>query len=169
MVTRTQPIQTRKTRYFRLRVVRCFCICCAIPALTDPTCAGAPPLALGFKGDNAPLLLGTALGFIGSSPVTLLRRGVRPTVTGRPALSPPEPAGGPPAKSPALSPSEKSEYGVVSVPRACLLAFSCLAWTDRKCCRSSCHLISSLPIFDLVDRGPTDLLNAQKGHEDATR
>ena len=44
------------------------------------------------------------------------------------------------------------------MPRACLRAFSCLTWTARKCWRSSCHLMSSLPSLERVDeRLPTAL------------
>lgn len=51
-----------------------------------------PPtaLALGLSGDKAPLRpgVGMLVGFRGSSPVTLLRNGARPTTdTGRPVLS----------------------------------------------------------------------------------
>jgi len=55
---------------------------------------------------------------------------------------------------------EKPEEGVVSVPNACRRAFSCLPWTDRKWRRSSCHLISSRPSLDRVDRGPAVDLGA---------
>ena len=40
---------------------------------------------------------------------------------------------------------------VVSVPRAWRRAFSCLTWTVRKCCKSSCHLMSSRPSLERVE------------------
>lgn len=119
-----------------------------------PFCTAAPTLALGLSGDNAPGLgVGTAVGLSGSSPVTLLRSGVRPTARGREVLSIPRPL--PPGGSPA---SIKSEDIEASVPSVCRRAFSCLACTNRKCDKSSCHLISSRPSLDLEANGPTVLL-----------
>ena len=47
---------------------------------------------------------------------------------------------------------------MTSVPSACLRAFSCFIWTVRKCWRSSCHLMSSLPSLERVEeRFPTVL------------
>lgn len=50
-----------------------------------------------------------------------------------------------------FSPLVKPENGVVSVPKACLRAFSCLPCTDRKCESNSCHFISSRPNLERVD------------------
>jgi hypothetical protein len=142
---------------------RCFCTPAAaevVPPTGPPVCADtAPansplcPLALGFSGDNIPLLTGNGglrFGTTERSPVTFLRIGGRVEDAGRPAFSPEE-------RSPCFSVSEKSENGVVSAPRAIRRAFSCLAWIDRKCVSNSCHLISSRPILDRVDSAPIDL------------
>lgn len=107
-------------------------------------------LAFGFKGDNAPLLLATGgageMAFGNSPPVTLRRMGGRPAVGARPGLSP--------INSPSLSKSGNPEIVDVSAPSACRRAFSCLACTERKCRSSSCHLMSSRPIFERLDIGP---------------
>jgi hypothetical protein len=82
-------------------------------------------LALGFKGDNAPALDGagwieTVLLGIVMSPVTRLRIGGRPVGVDLPF-----------SKSLIFS-SGKPRIGDESFPKACLLDFSCFAWTDRK-------------------------------------
>ena len=112
-----------------------------------------PPLDLGFKGDNA--FRGStviAAGNVGMSlPVTFRRIAGRVAADegGRP---------GPRAGSVVFScGAENPENGVVSAPNACLRDFSCLLCTDLKCRRSSCHLMSSRPSLDRVERGPADL------------
>jgi hypothetical protein len=83
-----------------------------------------------------------------SPPVTLRRMGGRePAVVGR----------FPPTSVDLSVVAENPENGIVSAPNACRRAFSCLAWTERKWRRSSCHLISSRPSLDRVERGPADL------------
>jgi hypothetical protein len=148
-VCKTRP----RNHFLGILLIRfCFGGCDAKEAVV-PFCTAAPTLALGLSGDNVPGLgVGTAVGLSGSSPVTLLRSGVRPTAREREALSVPGPL--PPNGSLA---SIKSEGVEVSVPSACRRAFSCLAWTNRKCDKSSCHLISSRPILDLVVNVPTVL------------
>ena len=152
------PNQNNYQTHFlvRLFVRFCFGSCATEEIETVPFCTGAT-LALGFRGDRAPGLpgVGTAIGLSGSSPVTLLRSGARPTARGRPALSVPGPL--PPDESPPLSVSGISMSVEESAPNACRRAFSCLACTDRKCDSSSCHLISSRPILDLVANCPTVL------------
>jgi len=82
-----------------------------------------------------------------SPPVTLRRMGGRePAVVGR----------FPPTSVDLSVVAENPENGIVSAPNACRRAFSCLAWTERKWRRSSCHLISSRPSLDRVERGPAD-------------
>ena len=126
--------------------------------------------ALGFNGDSTflggaptPVLAPPAVTLEGSgmSPVTLRRIGGRildvpcpgccfpaPALTPRAEVSPPPPDF-----------SENPENDAVSVPpSACRRAFSCFAWTERKCRRSSCHLISSRPSLDRVASGPAVLV-----------
>ena len=110
------------------------------------------PLDLGFKGDNA-FRGGTATeANVGASPPVTFRRiagRVGADEGGRP---------GPREGSAIFScGAEKPENGVVSAPSACLRDFSCLLCTDLKCRRSSCHLMSSRPSLDRVERGPADL------------
>lgn len=139
---------------------RCFCACVKTAAgfrfegalvLEAMSPVKAPgTLALGFKGDSAPALdeagcIGTILLGTVTSPVTRLRIGGRPVGVDLPF-----------SKSLIFS-SGKPRIGDESFPKACLLDFSCFAWTDRKWRRSSCHLISSRLIFDRVPRGLIEL------------
>ena len=113
-----------------------------------PFCVGVTR-ALGFNGDKAPLLPGMETGLSGISPVTRLR--TDGALTGRLALSA--------LGSIGFSNSMKSDCVVASVPKASRRAFSCLDCTNRKCERSSCHLISSRPSLDLVIRDPAALID----------
>ena len=55
---------------------------------------------------------------------------------------------------------------VISVPRACRRAFSCFICTARKCCSSSCHLMSSRASLERVEeRLPTVLVSSQNPSE----
>jgi len=119
------------------------------PPPSNPFCR-----ALGFNGDSAPGLGGGPIipasdNPTPGGPITFLLP--RPPLT---FLPPPNPDG-PVCEEAGLvrsrSFARSSESGEESAPRFCLLAFSCLAWTERKCWRSSCHLISSLPNFDRVE------------------
>ena len=107
---------------------------CVAIAVDKPPC----PRARGFKGDSArgggralpsvPVILrligGLALAFV---PLGIVEVPVACTPFGK-------------SKGDSRS----------SLPRACLRDFSCLFWTDRKCDKSSAHLISSRPSFDRV-------------------
>lgn len=146
----------------KLIVRFCFWVCCDVgvvglsgnggPAIwllnalaVSPLC----PLDLGFKGDNAPLLKGNIVVLTPGSlpaPVALRRIGGR-----APRFVP-----GPDVEV-SFGRSANAGTGLVSAPIACLLDFSCRFWTERKCVRSSCHFISSRPIFERVDSGPNDL------------
>jgi len=147
--------------YFLAKLSVRFCFCTSPPGCGG-LCGGTGPpppsnpfcLDLGFNGDNAPGLEGGPIipasdNPTPGGPITFLLPRPPPTF-----LLPPNP-GGPVCEGPGLvrsrSFARSSESGEESAPRFCLLAFSCLAWTDRKCWRSSCHLISSLPNFDRVE------------------
>ena len=55
---------------------------------------------------------------------------------------------------------------VISVPRACRRAFSCFICTARKCCSSSCHLMSSRASLERVEeRLPTVLVSSEDPSE----
>jgi len=109
------------------------------------------PLALGFNGDRT-FRGGIETGSGGTSPpVTFRRKG------GREAEDPGRPT---PVSAGFSVVAANPEKGVVSAPNACRRAFSCLDWTDRKWRSSSCHLISSRPSLDRVERGPADDLGA---------
>lgn len=121
------------------------------PPLTRPFC-----LDLGFNGDSTPVLEGGLIIPASGSPpppggpiTFLLPRPPPPEFL--PAPNPGGPACEELVLTLSLSFAKSSESGEKSAPRFCLLAFSCLAWTERKCWRSSCHLISSLPSFDRVE------------------
>lgn len=133
-------------------IVRGGCFCC--PA-DGRGFTGVEPcvLALGLRGDKTVLgesVLGGGAAVLGGtiiSPVTLLRTGGLPD--GRPTRS---------FCSVGLISSSDKPMNDVSPPRARRRAFSCLDCTDRKCCNSSCHLISSRPAsFERVGNVPTDL------------
>lgn len=133
-----------------------FCPCCVIAAAGFVAPLG--PRALGFNGDSTgPRESGPGPGgdvvLTDISPVTFLLIPGRLLVVGRPTRS---------LWSLCLSNSGKLEKDVMSVPRACLRDFSCLDWTERKCCKSSCHLISSRTSFERLDRGPTVLTMGDK-------
>lgn len=156
----------RNECHFLVRLIVClpFCACCVTAAVGfTPTPAPPPlaPLALGFNGESAGLDNGPGPGGdvvigIDISPVVvfLLIPG-RLFVVGLPTLSLS------PLWSLCLSNSgklEKDDSGMSDPdPRANLRDFSCLDWTERKCCRRSCHLISSRTSFERVDMGPTVL------------
>ena len=121
------------------------------PPPSNPFC-----LDLGFNGDNAPGLEEGPIIPDSDNP-TPIPGGPTTFLLPRPPLTfllPPNP-GGPVCEEAGLvrsrSFARSSESGEESAPRFCLLAFSCLAWTERKCWRSSCHLISSLLNFDRVE------------------
>jgi len=131
-----------------------FCCGAGPPPPSNPFC-----LDLGFSGDSTPVLEG-GLNIPTSGnppppggPITLfLPR--PPTPAFLLAPNPGRPACDEPWLVLSLSFAKSSERGDKSTPRFCLLAFSCLAWTERKCWRSSCHLMSSLPNFDRVAETP---------------
>lgn len=137
-----------------LTTLTCLVVCvCAVVGLCGLSAEGMmPPLDLGFKGDNT-FRGGTVIaGNVGTSlPVTFRRIAGRAAADegGRP---------GPREESAGFScAAENPEKGVESAPNACLRDFSCLPCTDLKCRRSSCHLMSSRPSLDRVERGPADL------------
>jgi hypothetical protein len=126
--------------------------------------AGPPPsnpfcLDLGFNGESAPDDEGGLIIPASDNPpttppppggpITFLLPGPPPVFL--PTPKPGELACEEPGLARSRSFAKSSESGEESTPRFCLLAFSCLAWTERKCWRSSCHLISSLPNFDRVE------------------
>jgi len=83
-------------------------------------------LLCGLSGDRAPVLaggFGTELGGNGTSPVTLLLIGGRPTGAFLPVFS---------IESTNFSSGSAPRIGEVSLPMACLRAFSCFACTERK-------------------------------------
>lgn len=140
---------------------RCFCACCVNAAIALFAALPCPTRARGLRGDSTlPRANGdvgpdcTGVAFAAAaltviSPVTLRRiRGLPP---GRPMRS---------VGSLGRSTSEKKgeSDSDVSAPMACRLAFSCFDCTARKCCNSSCHLISSRPILDRVFKPPPTVL-----------
>jgi hypothetical protein len=131
-----------------LELCACTCVAAGLCGFSAEGSSPLWPLALGFNGDRT-FRGGTVMGSGGASlPVTLRRRGGREAeVPGR--LTP--------TSAGFSAVAENPEKGVVSAPNACRRAFSCLAWTDRKCRSSSCHFISSRPSLDRVERGPADL------------
>lgn len=153
---------TPRITYFLTKLSDRFCFCAKL--LADGVCGGAgpPPLSnpfcldLGFSGDSTPDLEGGLIIPTSGNPpppggpITFLLP--RPPL---PAFLPAPNPGWPACEEPelvwSLSFAKSSERGEKSAPRFCLLAFSCLAWTERKCWRSSCHLMSSLPNFDRVE------------------
>jgi len=156
-------IKSPRFAYFLAKLSDRFCFCTSPPAVGG-LCGGATPpppsnpfcLDLGFNGDRTPVLDGGRIIPTSGSPpppggpITFLLPGPPP-----PEFFPAPNPSGPPCEDPGLvrsrSFARSSESGEESAPRFCLLAFSCLAWTERKCWRSSCHLISSLPNFDRVE------------------
>jgi len=167
------PIASRKSAHLaylltKLRDLFCFC---TSPLAVGGLCGGAgavPPinpfcLDLGFNGDSTPVLEGGLIAPTSGNPpppggpITFLLPRPLP-----PRLFPAPKPGGPACEEAGLvrsrSFARSSESGEESAPRFCLLAFSCLAWTERKCWSNSCHLISSLPNFERVEeRLPTVL------------
>ena len=111
------------------------------------------PRALGFRGESAPARPpGTTLS------VTLRR------ICGR-ADCPPDDDGALALPielwlaAPPVAPKEEVKE-LLSLWRR---AFSCLACSDRKCVRSSCHLISSRPNLDRDDIAAPGLCGISKG------
>lgn len=148
------PLPNKGRLYFLVRLIvrLLFGACCAITAPGVKGVAPLEPRALGFNGErtgpreSGPV--GDDVALTDISPVTFLRIAGRPFTGGRPTRS---------LWSLCLSNSGKLEKDVMSVPSACRRAFSCFDCTERKCCSSSCHLISSRTSFDRVDMGPTVL------------
>lgn len=151
-----------RSAYFLAKLSVRFCLCTNPPGCGG-LCGGAGPpppsnpfcLDLGFNGDNAPALEGGPIPDSANPPTP---GGPSTFLLPRPPPPVPLPApntGGPACEEAGLvrsrSFARSSESGEESAPRFCLLAFSCLAWTERKCWRRSCHLISSLPNFDRVE------------------
>lgn len=161
MTKKSHNTRNPRSIYFFTKLSDLFGFCTKV--LADGVCNGArPPLGnpfcldLGFSGESTPDLEGGRIIPTSGNPpppggpiTFLLPRPLLPTF-----LTAPSP-GGPACEEPglvlALSFAKSSESGEESAPRFCLLAFSCLAWTERKCWRSSCHLISSRPSFDRVE------------------
>lgn len=111
-------------------------------------------LALGFNGLSAPIRPAETGGETEPMPdASPFRRMIDPRVAGKACVLPFGDIEGTlsfiRSRSSREVNSAKGADG--SAPIACRRAFSCLAWTARKCEMSSCHLISSRPIFDLVD------------------
>jgi len=156
-------IKSSRFAYFLAKLSDRFCFCTSPPA-DGGLCGGAVPpppsnpfcLDLGFNGDRTPVLEGGRIIPTSGNPpppggpITFLLPGPPP-----PRFFPAPNPGGPPCEDAGLvrsrSFARSSESGEESAPKFCLLAFSCLAWTERKCWRSSCHLISSRPSFDRVE------------------
>ena len=161
-ITHVASRESPRPTYFLTKLSARFGLC-AGPPDDGGLCGGTVPpppsnpfcLDLGFNGDSAvdleggPIIPGSDNPPPPGCPITLFLP--RPPPTFLPAPNP----GGPVCEEAGLvrsrSFARSSESGDESVPRFCLLAFSCFAWTERKYWRSSCHLISSLPNFDRVE------------------
>jgi len=144
----------------------CFCICCT--RLFVAAGFAVPPLTLllvGFKGDSAPAretnVLEIALRAPPALPLPLLLPLLNPLEGGTSFVTFLRIGGltlgeSPPPIAPPMEVNGMSDAESLT-PMACLLAFSCRLWTDRKCSRRSDHFISSRPSLDRAEDRLPDL------------